>query len=925
MKPSRLQKLVFYSFTGIIFIGIGLGPGILWGKAHRAAHARAEQQLVDASAAGSRQLQELPPAGSPEAAQLLADENTAEYVSTIYTYLNDAAVISRNSTAAFLQELQRWQQASQPNSTLDVAPFVAVARDMLGYFRLRYSEALLVLLRQFSESGVLVPTAVNPDVLQQEVQQLLDTANLNRYYAAVSSGCGQATQRGFVTDEETVSYAADAATGVTQVKVTGRRLLQQQLAELPGARRSRRHHQHSSAAMGTSIRPPFLGAIYASSAANSTAFAATAAGAVHRRAEYYSRSRHLQQQSSLSGTFQDTICLVPTANWPVDGPQDITFSCPDMQQRPKLAGFQPAEMPVVFHCLRYPSEDGRHVLPAIERPQEAAQNLIDVANKHFEGSGLSFKMQEVRTDAAKYPYLLLHSLSKWQECSINNNNKQLEQKGLECLSKAAAQPSVVILASQLVINVIISSSPHRPSCSGEQDITCNHTIWGYAQADGPWFNAGTADPNYQEGDSAGNWLWLRFTELDVGGRNNANVWEAGGNTFAHELAHYLALMHTHQGGCEGAQPGKGDGVADTAQQDWPQQPPQQQQQQQLQRRQQQQQQQQQQLGYYLTGGDSDQWTWDDDYNPAVRAKVAAAAQQLPPTPRQQMLAQQAAAASQQLPTVINRLPEQFNAQVLSNAVLLIDKPARWSSTDVVRELQRTLKLQKVCHGGPLDAHATGLLIVLMGAASRLTPKLEPLERTYSGTIKLGAATTTYDATGQVVTLSPAWRQLSDADVAAAAAAMQGEVLQVPCMWSSTKYKNRPLRWYAERGEEVRREPKAVQISSIQVWRDKASPASDSSSSSSPTAASDKADVAGLQLDAAAAGSDEVHFRVVAGKGASMRVLAHDLGAALGCGAHLLSLRREAIGGFKVDTAWSLEVLLPLAKKYGKGFKFAPQA
>lgn len=83
----------------------------------------------------------------------------------------------------------------------------------------RYSEALLVLLRQFSESGVLVPTAVNPDVLQQEVQQLLDTANLNRYYAAVSSGCGQATQRGFVTDEETVSNAADAATGVTQVKV----------------------------------------------------------------------------------------------------------------------------------------------------------------------------------------------------------------------------------------------------------------------------------------------------------------------------------------------------------------------------------------------------------------------------------------------------------------------------------------------------------------------------------------------------------------------------------------------------------------------------------------------------------------------------------------------------------------------------------
>ncbi|KAF6258258.1 putative tRNA pseudouridine synthase [Scenedesmus sp. NREL 46B-D3] len=255
-----------------------------------------------------------------------------------------------------------------------------------------------------------------------------------------------------------------------------------------------------------------------------------------------------------------------------------------------------------------------------------------------------------------------------------------------------------------------------------------------------------------------------------------------------------------------------------------------------------------------------------------------------------MLAQQAAAASQQLPTVVTRLPEQFNAQVLANAVLLIDKPPRWSSTDVVRELKRTLRLQKVCHGGPLDAHATGLLIVLMGAASRLTPKLEPLERTYSGTLKLGAATTTYDATGQATQTSP-WRHISDADLATAAVKFQGEVLQVPCMWSSTKYRNRPLRWYAERGEEVRREPKAVHISSMQLQ----------------------------------ARSDEVHFRVVASKGASMRVLAHDLGATLGCGAHLLRLRREAIGGFKVDTAWSLEVLLPLATKYGKGYKFVQPA
>lgn len=72
------------------------------------------------------------------------------------------------------------------------------------------------------------------------------------------------------------------------------------------------------------------------------------------------------------------------------------------------------------------------------------------------------------------------------------------------------------------------------------------------------------------------------------------------------------------------------------------------------------------------------------------------------------------------------------------------------------------------------------------------------------------------------------------------------------------------------------------------------------------------------MQTAGQGVDEVHFRVVCSKGASMRVLANDLGKALGCGAHLASLRREGIGGFNVETAWALDVLLPLAKKYGKG-------
>jgi len=126
------------------------------------------------------------------------------------------------------------------------------------------------------------------------------------------------------------------------------------------------------------------------------------------------------------------------------------------------------------------------------------------------------------------------------------------------------------------------------------------------------------------------------------------------------------------------------------------------------------------------------------------------------------------------------------------------------------------------------------------------------------------------------------------------------------MWSSSKYRNKPLRWYAERGEVVAREPKSVHIASIKTWRAAAAAGDEDSSSSSSSNGQ--------------AVSDMVCFMMVASKGASARVLVHDLGKALGCGAHVTSLRREGVGGFSVETAWSLDVLLPLARKYSKGFR-----
>lgn len=180
--------------------------------------------------------------------------------------------------------------------------------------------------------------------------------------------------------------------------------------------------------------------------------------------------------------------------------------------------------------------------------------------------------------------------------------------------------------------------------------------------------------------------------------------------------------------------------------------------------------------------------------------------------------------------------------------------------------------------------------------------------------------------GETLETNP-WQHISDADITAAARAFTGEVQQIPSMWSSSKYKAKPLRWYAERGEVVVREPKSVNIASIQTWRAQAQlpPAAAGSSSSGrgivdTTISRSSSNSSGI----GSALSDTVCFRVVASKGASVRVMVHDLGKALGCGAHLVSLRREGLGGFSVDTAWSLDVLLPLARKYAKGFRQAQQ-
>lgn len=205
------------------------------------------------------------------------------------------------------------------------------------------------------------------------------------------------------------------------------------------------------------------------------------------------------------------------------------------------------------------------------------------------------------------------------------------------------------------------------------------------------------------------------------------------------------------------------------------------------------------------------------------------------------------------------------------AVLLMDKPQGWSSFDVIRRLRRLLSVRKMGHAGTLDPMATGLLILLVGRATKTMEHFMGLPKEYEGTLRLGAVTPSYDAETEVVERC-AWEHLSADDLEAARHALTGEIEQVPPMYSAVKVGGERLYKKARRGEEVVRPPRRVRI--------------------------DRFELLGQE------GAD-VAFRVACSKGTYIRTLAHDFGQRLGVGAHLVALRRTAIGPYRVDRAWTV--------------------
>jgi tRNA pseudouridine55 synthase len=249
-----------------------------------------------------------------------------------------------------------------------------------------------------------------------------------------------------------------------------------------------------------------------------------------------------------------------------------------------------------------------------------------------------------------------------------------------------------------------------------------------------------------------------------------------------------------------------------------------------------------------------------------------------------------------------------------DGVLIIDKPAGWTSHDVVARVRRVLRERRVGHTGTLDPFATGVLVVLVGRATRLAQFLSGAEKEYEARVRFGYATETGDLTGARLGELPRTEDVTEdatlegvaedangdatnkrrlcaewsgEEIEAACASLRGEIEQVPPMYSAKKMQGKKLYELARRGIEVERAAVRVTIRELEVL---------------------KPHDGGAWLRENEDGTCDLDVRVVCSAGTYIRVLAEDLGARLGAGAHLTALRRTRAGAFRIEEATTLESL-----------------
>ena len=222
---------------------------------------------------------------------------------------------------------------------------------------------------------------------------------------------------------------------------------------------------------------------------------------------------------------------------------------------------------------------------------------------------------------------------------------------------------------------------------------------------------------------------------------------------------------------------------------------------------------------------------------------------------------------------------------MPNGIIIIDKPADWTSMDVCAKIRGILREKRVGHGGTLDPMATGVLPVFVGQATRAVEFAENGRKEYVAGLRLGQVTNTQDVTGETLETHPVTS--GRADVEAALSRFLGAIEQIPPMYSAIKINGQKLYDLARRGQEVARKPRPVTIYELELLEQQS--------------------------------ETDYLIRCVCSKGTYIRTLCHDIGQTLGCGATLYSLRRTMAAGFTLDQAVTLadvqekgaELLLPV--------------
>ncbi len=209
-----------------------------------------------------------------------------------------------------------------------------------------------------------------------------------------------------------------------------------------------------------------------------------------------------------------------------------------------------------------------------------------------------------------------------------------------------------------------------------------------------------------------------------------------------------------------------------------------------------------------------------------------------------------------------------------NGIVIVDKPAGWTSQDVVSKLRGVLQTRRIGHGGTLDPMATGVLPVFVGRATRGVEFFEHADKTYEAVLKLGITTDTEDTTGTVLEQKPV--NVTQTEFLECLQQFRGEIQQIPPMYSALKVNGQKLYDLARQGKQVERKSRKITIFELQC----------------------------LSFD-----GNTARLLVHCSKGTYIRTLCKDIGEKLGCGGCMASLRRVQAGAYKIETAVSMEQLI----------------